>query len=227
MSDTLPQWLCVPESEICFAGATPGLAICSLHWPFGWDLLPQELLLYQTEVSDVEWISLAVLKTSSKRFQFPILKLPILGGQLYIVNSPKLIAAIERQPNAVSFWHVEAGSIGKIAGLRPDALDTVSRGVGDDTNSFWLKGLRAIHHAMAPSAGVNDMILKAAQTSTESLRHCHPQSGGRGVDLWRWVTHEITLAHTNAVYGHRNPYKDPQIESAFWLVLIVFEKDVR
>lgn len=155
---------------------------------------------------------------NSKRFRFPILKLPILGGQLYVVNSPKLIAAIERQPNTVSFWHVEANAIGLIAGLHRDVADAVSYGVGDDTNSFWLKGLRAIHGAMAPGAGVNDMILEAAQTSTESLRNFESQGTGRRVNLWEWVTHEVTLSHTNAVYGHGNPYKDPQIEAAFWLV---------
>ncbi|KAL9029315.1 MAG: hypothetical protein Q9196_002421 [Gyalolechia fulgens] len=154
----------------------------------------------------------------SKRFQFPILKLPILGGQIYIINSPKLIAAIERQPKVISFWHVEASAIGRVAGLRPDAAETVSRGVGDDPDSFWLQGLRAIHHAMAPGEGINHMILEAAQTSAETLRRFGGQGRGERADLWEWVTHEITLSHTNAVYGQRNPYKDQQVEDAFWFV---------
>ena len=163
-----------------------------------------------------------VLSTNSKRFRFPVIKLPILGGQLYIVNSPKLISAIERQPNTISFWHVEANAIGQIAGLRQDTADTISHGVGDDTDSFWLKGLRAIHHAMAPGQGVNDMILKAAQSSAESLRQFDFEGRGRSVDLWKWVTHEITLSHTDAVYGQQNPYRDLQVEDAFWLVYRMF-----
>ncbi|KAL8994943.1 MAG: hypothetical protein Q9188_006928, partial [Gyalolechia gomerana] len=152
----------------------------------------------------------------SKRFQFPILKLPILGGQLYIIKSPKLIAAIERQPKVISFWHVEASAIGRVAGLRPDAAETVSHGVGDNPDSFWLKGLRAIHHAMAPGEGINNMLLEAARTSAETLRQFDGENRGKRVDLWEWVSHEITLSHTNAVYGQRNPYKDPQVEAAFW-----------
>ncbi|KAL8940796.1 MAG: hypothetical protein Q9216_002622 [Gyalolechia sp. 2 TL-2023] len=152
----------------------------------------------------------------SKLFQFPILKLPILGGQLYIIKSPKLIAAIERKPNTISFWHVEASAIGRVAGLRPEATETVSKGVGDNPDSFWLKGLRAIHHAMAPGEGINGMVLEAARTSVETLRRFDTESRGQRINLWDWVSHEITLSHTNAVYGQRNPYKDRQVEAAFW-----------
>ncbi|KAL9593773.1 MAG: hypothetical protein Q9219_007394 [cf. Caloplaca sp. 3 TL-2023] len=150
-----------------------------------------------------------------QRFQLPILSLPILGGQIYILNSTKLIAAIERQPKVISFWHVEASAIGRIAGLRPEAHETVSMNVGDP-DSFWLKGLRAIHHAMAPGDGINTMLLEAARTSAETLRQFDIPGGHKRVNLWDWVSHEITLSHTNAVYGPRNPYKDPQVETAFW-----------
>ena len=161
--------------------------------------------------------------SSSQRYRLPILTLPVLGGQLYVINSPKIIAAIERQPNTVSFWHVEASTIGKIAGLRADAADTVSRGVGDDSESFWLKGLRAIHRAMTPGKGFDEMILKATRTSVESLRQLESDVKGRKVNLWDLITHEITLSHTEAVYGQHNPYKDPSVESAFWWVFSGFE----
>lgn len=137
---------------------------------------------------------------------------------MYIIKSPKLIAAIERQPKVISFWHVEASAIGRVAGLRPDAAEKVSHGVGDNPDSFWLKGLRAIHHAMAPGEAINNMLLEAAQTSAETLSQFDGENRGKRVDLWEWVSHEITLSHTNAVYGQRNPYKDPQVEAAFWSV---------
>lgn len=160
-------------------------------------------------------------KQTSKRFQFPILKLPILTGQLYLVTSPKLLAAIERKPNLISFWHVEASAIGRVAGLRPEAHKLVSEGVGDNPESFWLKGLRAIHHAMAPGKGINDMILVAARTSLKTLREfddAHPDAHPRRVDLWEWVSHEVTVAHTDAVYGVGNPYRDSEVEKGFWFV---------
>lgn len=38
------------------------------------------------------------------------------------------------------------------------------------------------------------------------------------VGLWEWVRHILTMASTNAAYGASNPFKDPEIEMAFWYV---------
>lgn len=213
------QSLSVPPNQTQAGRAVSGFFNSTIYRPFDWHIHTQEPLLYQIEVSTIydQIRKYLPLNANSQRFPLPILKLPILNGQIYILNSPKLIAAIERQPKVISFWHVEASAIGRIAGLSRETHETVSKDVGDP-HSFWIKGLRAIHHTMTLGEGINSMIIEAARTSAETLNLFDREGGGREVDLWDWVCHEITLSHTNAVYGQRNPYKDPQVEAAFWSV---------
>ncbi|KAH0143407.1 cytochrome P450, partial [Aureobasidium melanogenum] len=39
---------------------------------------------------------------------------------------------------------------------------------------------------------------------------------GKSFDLYAWARHAITIASTDAVWGEKNPIKDPKIEEAFW-----------
>jgi hypothetical protein len=44
-------------------------------------------------------------------------------------------------------------------------------------------------------------------------------SQGERIDLYAWCTHAITAASTDASYGPLNPYKDRDIENAFWYLI--------
>jgi cytochrome P450 len=41
-------------------------------------------------------------------------------------------------------------------------------------------------------------------------------SNGKTFDLYAWAKHAITIASTDAVWGEKNPIKDPANEAAFW-----------
>ena len=36
------------------------------------------------------------------------------------------------------------------------------------------------------------------------------------IDLWEWVRHVVTIATTESTYGPMNPFKDKDVEEAFW-----------
>jgi hypothetical protein len=59
---------------------------------------------------------------------------------------------------------------------------------------------------------MNRVMLELVATSLNRLR----ENSITKVRFFDWLTHQITLATTDAAYGPSNPYKDPSIEAAFW-----------
>lgn len=163
-------------------------------------------------------------KLSARYDNLPIYTLPILNGQIYVINEPDLVLAAQRQPKIISFWQVEAtataalGAVSITAGnklksnLSPRHDEDKLQGKG-----LLLEGLNATHQAMAPGPGFQRMLLAASQTIAEDLNTLSEKGAAqRRVDLWQWVKHEVTHATTESVYGPMNPYRDLAVENGFW-----------
>ena len=57
------------------------------------------------------------------------------------------------------------------------------------------------------------------ERSPVSFRQHEDGNNVKRLNLWDRASHEITISHTNAACGEQNPYKDPQVETVFWLIL--------
>jgi hypothetical protein len=44
------------------------------------------------------------------------------------------------------------------------------------------------------------------------------------VKLFEFVSHEITFATTDSVYGPQNPFKDPKVEQSFWYAILSLKR---
>ena len=137
---------------------------------------------------------------------------------MYVVNSPNIVRAVERQPKTISFWYVEAKATSRIGGMSKEAnkklLENLQGVHGKE--SLLLKGLDETHKVMKPGNGITPMVSIAAQTAAGHMEELETNSSSRRIDLWEWVRHEITVATTEAVYGPTNPYRDTDVEHAFW-----------
>jgi cytochrome P450 len=51
---------------------------------------------------------------------------------------------------------------------------------------------------------------------TKSIDELASVGSGKPFDLYAWARHAITIASTDAVWGEKNPLRDPQIEESFW-----------
>lgn len=140
------------------------------------------------------------------------------GSRLYILNSPDLVLSLQRQPNVVSFWFIEAQFTARLGGMSREASEKLQANLrkGENERSLLIRGLKATHQAMMPGEGVNWMIRVAAQTIVKRLDAIKCTNKTQSLNLWHWVRHEITIITTESVYGPLNPYRDPEIESAFW-----------
>lgn len=142
---------------------------------------------------------------------------------MYVVNSPELIAAIQKQPRTISFAPLEAKLIERL--FCPTAKGAkIMNANPDGTNGeegLYAKGIKAIHAALLPGDSLDAMNRIAIHDIAASCDELAPgMVDGTPVpvriELMRWIRHELTMASTNAVYGPMNPFNDPRVEDSWW-----------
>lgn len=81
---------------------------------------------------------------------------------------------------------------------------------------------KSLQPSLAPGPGLDAMNRIMIKNITISLDRLYPSRNdingpmGKQIGLMKWLRHETTLATTNSVYGPLNPFKDPNVEEAFW-----------
>ena len=80
-----------------------------------------------------------------------------------------------------------------------------------------MESYAAMRAALSPSPGFDEMNRRMVQNmslAVDGLDEISRQHTTIG--LSKWLRRSITVAATNAVYGAKNPFKDPEIADAFW-----------
>lgn len=72
-----------------------------------------------------------------------------------------------------------------------------------------------LHPALAPGPGLNGLSDAAVRYISESLAELDGGSATR-VELFAFVRRQLLMATTEAIYGPKNPFRDPALEKA-WL----------
>ena len=153
------------------------------------------------------------LRDSSK---LPIYTLRMPFARLYIINSPGLISAVQKQPKTLAFWPLAvkgAVNIGRFSKATGEIINTNDPDGKDYGHSFH----DAIQPSLAPGEGLDSMNRAMLGLVAASLNGLRKQQNTR-LSLFSWVKHQITIATTDAAYGPGNPWRDPALEIAFWYV---------
>ncbi|CAO1603593.1 hypothetical protein XANCAGTX0491_007175 [Xanthoria calcicola] len=160
----------------------------------------------------------------STKHPLPIFTLQTLGKRVYVVNSPDLIAAVQKNAKALSFDPFVSFMSPKIFDAGDEANAIIDDNIDGEKGQWGLLHdiSRGMHNALAPSSSL-DWMTKTMLTKLEE--HIEPLRAGTdvGMDLYKWVRKAITVASTEAVYGPKNPFNhDAGLEDAFW----DFESDI-
>ncbi|KAI0594168.1 cytochrome P450 [Biscogniauxia sp. FL1348] len=93
--------------------------------------------------------------------------------------------------------------------------DILRKDITSDSNS--VVGLMPIMtRVMAPGPSLDCMVRKAAEVMAISVDKLGRGDGvSTTIKLYEWTRHEILMATTEAVFGPKNPYRDPAVESAW------------
>ena len=162
--------------------------------------------------------TILTLNLTSEKHKLPIYTLSIFGGKLYIVNSVDLILAVQKQSKNLSFAALASKLAGTITGTTDGCRKIIEaeaqREEQDDSlvSRFFKLNHTKLGHA--PTLDVMNTI--AAETFANSLDAFDKQGGSRQIDLFSWISHEITQASFEGTHGPDNPMKDRKIEDSFW-----------
>lgn len=138
------------------------------------------------------------------------------GGRVYIVNSPDLVLAVQKQPKKLSFWFIEATFATGMAGLSKKAAKAIQENVHGDNgqSSLFMEGMMAMHRDLRPGDALDQMTFVAVQKIAASMSELGTEDG-KPIELWNWVNHNFMASTTDSVYGPKNPFQDPEIAQAF------------
>jgi hypothetical protein len=144
----------------------------------------------------------------------PAITLNLLGSKAYVVNTPALVNAVQRNHKLISMDPFLTQASSSLAGMHGDDLlrVTETRKGGGGANQ---KVIQAIHNVLLAPATMNAMVERMVvnlQSRIDELA----DSADAVTELTSWCRSAISTASTDAVYGDQNPYRDPKLEQAFW-----------
>lgn len=153
-----------------------------------------------------------VLTFSSRKHNMPICTLPILGGKLYVINSPDLAhsAILSRTLN---FEPYVADFIRKMT----DVGDAAMKKYEDP--AFFSQWIKIVYSSLTGEhlLAVNSAAVKVMASSLSEV----PPGGINVPDLFVWMRNLMTLASTTSLFGSKNPWRlDSRLFDAYWYVAI-------
>lgn len=148
---------------------------------------------------------------SKKHATYPIFALDMLVNKFYIVSSPELMQAVQRNNKAISFEPLLDFSISNIAGAQDQKILHLMQ-----SGSGGLGHASKIVHAL-PSTLTGKSLDAMNLRMVKLMRPFIDEMGKMSTfDLYGWCQETIMDASTDATYGPLNPYADKEVASAFW-----------
>ncbi|KAI0104180.1 cytochrome P450 [Nemania sp. FL0031] len=146
-----------------------------------------------------------------ERHTAPIYTLKLPGVPLYVINSLQLIQRVDRHITTVDFTPLQIQMCKKAICVSKDGMDRISASENNYLRSF----PRTAAPGAMPGPGLNALGRAVARTFADAFDRVESQ-GGITVDLFEWIRRETFCASTNALYGPHNPFRDPNIEKAWF-----------
>ena len=147
----------------------------------------------------------------------------MLNQRMYIVNSPELVLAVQRQTKSLSFQPFVAAMLPKLLLVDKDAMEIVKRNIDGDEGDWGL--IPDTHKETWPAIAPGPQLDRMIQNMFATLLPFLDEFAGEGeattsTDLYAWARRAFTLAGTDSLYGPENPFRwDSELEDAFWYVL--------
>ena len=141
----------------------------------------------------------------------------MLDGKVYIVTSPDLVSAVNRNSKVLAFNPFIAQLGKRITGHDEATSRIVQHNLNGENGSGYVIDVHDnLVVALAPGKNLEEMteaMLKEAWTYLDKL-------GDNELDLFAWTREMATMCSTRAIYGPQSPFnRNPAYTTAFWFVL--------
>ena len=138
---------------------------------------------------------------------------------MYIVNSLEYIKLVQSKPDELSSHPIALDFSVTVCGVSQGSADILSSNMAGSKGDFG-DFYNMTRNSLKPGADLDGMNRVAVRSLASSVEDLHSSLGEKPktIHLGAWLSHALTLATTESVYGPSNPYRDPKVEAAFWCV---------
>lgn len=161
------------------------------------------------------------LESLSAIYDLPIYTLRTFTTRIYVVTSPELVLAVQRNAKNISFTPFVVAMLPRLFDVDRGDVEVASRN-HDEEDGHW--GYMSDVHSstysvLGPGVDLDRMVRPLLENMMNHFDELSSsQSGGAVIiDLFAWVRRTVTAASTYAIYGPENPFACEQgLETAFW-----------
>ena len=151
----------------------------------------------------------------SARCNLPIYRLSMLNGKVYIVTSPDLVTAVNRNSKTLALNPFIA-NIGKRMTGHDEATGRIVQHNlnGENGIGYVIDVHDRIVSALAPGPNLERMVEPMLEAISSFLLHTTIPAV---VDLFAWARRMMTMCSVTAIYGRQNPFtENPNYCDLFW-----------
>lgn len=154
---------------------------------------------------------------SKKHPEQPIISLDMFFTKFYVITSPDLMQAVQRNAKTLRLEPLLFFSAKYISGISDQRTLNLLKEIDAGGEGFSSQILHAMTPALSGKALdiMNIQMIQLLQPFIEKLGGS--KSGESFIfDLYEWCKDATIAASTEAAYGPMNPYKDKVIQDAWW-----------
>ena len=146
----------------------------------------------------------------------PIYGLSVLGSSIYIVNSPDIAVAVQRNAKSLSFVAYGAQFADSVFGLSGAGRKILLENIRGDNGvtGFGHDYINTAHYALAFGPRLDELTQSVVKGLTVAANKLARTTSPK-IRLSEWIRRELTLAASNAVYGPANPLADDATDAAY------------
>ena len=155
----------------------------------------------------------------STKYSLPIYTLRVPRNKIYIVNSPRLVAAVDRHAKSVSFAPYVVEFAKRILVPSANGLEALKANLDEESSAWGCRPetLHAMHTALTPGEDLDCTTQVMLDSVSSLLDSVYTITNNEDFHLFLWARKLVTRASTDAIYGaSKNPFQDPAVEAGFW-----------
>lgn len=151
----------------------------------------------------------------SAKCKLPIYTLNMLNGKVYVVTSPELINAVNRNSKKIAFNPFVAMLGKRITGHDEETSRIVQHNLnGEHGPGYVIDVHDRIVASLAPGKDLQETTKAMLSHLSAYLDAVEPDAN---FNLFEWTRYTMTMCSTRALYGSNNPFhKNPNFVGSFW-----------
>ncbi|KNB01159.1 hypothetical protein FOXG_04458 [Fusarium oxysporum f. sp. lycopersici 4287] len=144
----------------------------------------------------------------------PIFTIDMSGQKNYIVTSPELVQAVQRNTTSLSFSPAMIPAFRRMMGFDEAGIELIFRDAHTE-NGMYGEIHRVQKASLLPGTESLDELCTLIRTKLLNIINELPSS--QTIDLYAWVQDLFMRTNNSACFGEKDPFTiDPSLNSTFW-----------